>query len=157
MIAQAPVTHDLREIAGQAWEYQQACVAERKRQQIEQERQRVIVAAREALASAFAQSPADHSSPFTLRDIRQAALEVASTDDLLMSKPDDVIVRISFMGERFEYRNEGDGFALWHEWACAACGEVVYPMPHRNVVHSLADLGEWLAYAPTIHTCDLPL
>jgi hypothetical protein len=146
-IAQSEPAVSLRRLALDLHERLVAEAEARKRREAEEERGRLIGAARLELQHAFGQQPHQPESPFTARDFRAATIAIASTDD--------DVARVEFQGELFEYRSEqGDPHQLYHVWTCPDCGQV-WELPTRsNQINSLADLGAWLAHAPTVHVCE---
>lgn len=128
----------LREIAAQAWERQQAEVAERKRQEQEHARRRLISEVHRALRG-FTHTY-DPFSPLTEADVEAADIHLVETADGTPFEAD-----VLFAGERFRYSITGHGHALYHVWACPICGD---RQESTTGVSSPADLGYWLGEAP---------
>lgn len=136
----APSALDLRSAAAEAWARQQAEAAERKRQEREHARARLISECRRALRS-FTLTY-DPFSPLTEADVEAAILELVETADGIPFE-----ATVTFAGERFQYRptpNSG-GHVLWHLHTCTACGG---EQVSTGAITSLADLGYWLEEAP---------
>lgn len=136
----APPTVGLREIAAQAWARQEAEVAERKRQELEYARGRLISEVHRALRG-FTHTY-DPFSPLTEANVLAADIHLVETADGTPFEAD-----VLFAGERFRYLptpNSG-GQALYHVWACPICGD---RQESTFSINSPADLGYWLGEAP---------
>lgn len=140
-IAQPPSVSapSLREIAAQAWERQQAEVAERKRQEQEAAIERFRSEALRSLR-VLANSAYEPFSPFSESDISAAEIAVECSADGIPFE-----ATISFAGEWFRYCANSAGAALYHVWACPICGD---RQESTTSINSLADLGYWLEQAP---------
>jgi hypothetical protein len=140
MVAHAPdsAAIDLRTVAAQAWARHEAEVAERRRQEIEQTRERFIDETRSTLRAAFANSVGDPWSPFDWRLFDDLDITLQTTADDIPFEAD-----VLFAGERFRYIGNDGG--LYHVWACPICGD---RQESTSSINSLADLGYWLEEAP---------
>ena len=141
-IPASPPAMSLRERALAAWEKAQAAQGRERAEKIGQARERLHGIIRNLVRTAF--------------EICSYSVTLLGSDETFLFRFTECKADVVIDGEIFQVFNNDaqEGWGLYHCWSCPRCDGEPDVLTGANLITSLAGLGAWLEYAPTLHRCE---